>query len=1105
MSDEPDPTKREGPARKAWMAPTVGADSVAPAPRETLPPSLSISVFDPPEQRFVETSELGRGGMGRVVEAIDRALGRSVAIKQSLATSSVDLARFEREVRITAQLQHPSVIPILDVGRDPEGHPFYIMRKIEGEPLADRVALAKTTRDRLALISSFLGAVDAAAYAHAKRIIHRDIKPWNILLGRFGETLLIDWGIARELDDDQEDPTTLAAADTGVGLTRLGVAQGTPGFLAPEQARGEVVDARADVYSLGATLFYILANQLPYGRISATEAVDASAAGKPPAFSVIPEEVPRELIAILTKAMAPEPAERYADAGELATDLRRFLAGQLVAAHAYSTREKLAKWVRRHRIAVTVGTIALVTVGVVSTISIRQVIHDRDAADESRAVAVEQADEAVLQRVRSLLDSDPTSAIAVLRGLRPDSPHWKQARDLVRVAVRGGIERRVAVHASFVSALAFSPDGAWLASGSRELKVQAVPAGPVRTLANGNITSIVWWGPRTLAFIDMRDQTWVAKLANVDSGVYAELETVDPQELVVFGEQLLVLEKSGALVAFSRERVKTVMIADGVTRVTVRGTRAVAFGAAGLTVIEPGGMRSTPALNIGLLRISPDGTRVAALGGGLVREWRLAELEAKPREWPRSKTSLGDLEYVGDQLIAWSSDGSGFVSLDEGQSPLWTVGERSSGVLTHHILAFDDGAVFVNDSGAFAIHQAAGTAVQPHREMGVTRADVDHSGRFLAFGLSDGSVLLDDLGPAFPRMFPVVRTAELAGMVDNKIVMTGFASPLLRDEAAVERGALQVVGLTVFDPETHQLHSTPSRVSRYRVVTQDGVIVGSENPQHWVWNAQGELVFELESRQLTVEGSTVYWIDQQGQIWKRTAKPLGPASLVLKLPATIRPSGGYGDGEVVGHLRVIDGELTITLISKQGMRSALVTPTGLVDVPVPSSRHVLVSRLGGVWWTSERNPDDRALWRGNERLQLGHNVDHYRDVGGRFWAIGDNKLSELDATGKLLHQFSFSGKSIAEANGTAYVDHLSGILVLVPESNLRSSLRVSGRVNNVVASGRAVVAMTTARDGSRRLAYWTDPVPADPAVLRTFLDTLTNARLDSASYVLHWD
>nr|MBA2538571.1 serine/threonine protein kinase [Deltaproteobacteria bacterium] len=374
-SDPADRTKREVPARKGWMAPTVDAGSIAPSRDETGPIKLAISVFDPPEDRFVEKTELGRGGMGRVVEAIDRALGRSVAIKQSLASASSDLARFEREVRITAQLQHPSVIPILDVGRDEEGRPFYIMRKIEGEPLSTRVEAAATTRDRVALVASLLGAVDATAYAHAHAIIHRDIKPWNILLGPFGETLLIDWGIARRLDETDVDVVAIGTADTNIALTLHGVAQGTPGFLAPEQARGEVVDARADVYSLGATLFYVLSGKVPFGRIEASEAIAFAAAGESPDFTWIPDDVPRELTAIAAKALAPEPRDRYPEAGAMAADLRRFFAGQLVVAHDYSTRERLVRWLRKHRVAATVTALALVAIAIVSVVSIRQVLR----------------------------------------------------------------------------------------------------------------------------------------------------------------------------------------------------------------------------------------------------------------------------------------------------------------------------------------------------------------------------------------------------------------------------------------------------------------------------------------------------------------------------------------------------------------------------------------------------------------------------------------------------------------------------------------------------------------------------------------------------------
>src|SRR5689334_21429050 len=167
--------------------------------------------------RFVRGEELGRGGMGCVVAATDTVLERSVAIKQALGGDVESLRRFEREAKITAQLEHPAIVPIHDAGHDEEGRPYYVMRRVEGEPLADRVASTPDVKARLALVPNVLAAVDAAAFAHARGLIHRDIKPWNILIGAYGETHLIDWGLARRIDDADAD------ADD------VGRAAGTPG------------------------------------------------------------------------------------------------------------------------------------------------------------------------------------------------------------------------------------------------------------------------------------------------------------------------------------------------------------------------------------------------------------------------------------------------------------------------------------------------------------------------------------------------------------------------------------------------------------------------------------------------------------------------------------------------------------------------------------------------------------------------------------------------------------------------------------------------------------------------------------------------------------
>ena len=346
-------------------------------------PEPALPTFDRPDEPFALGDELGRGGMGRVVAATDRALGRPVAIKQALSRNPDNLRRFEREARITARLEHPSIVPVHETGRDGDGNPFYVMRRIAGEPLHQRIAEARDMRALLALVPNVLAAVDAAAFAHARGVIHRDIKPTNILVGKYGETLLIDWGLARELGD-RDLASSHGAGEGDDGLTQAGDVFGTPGYMAPEQARGEAVDKRADVYALGATLFHVVAGEPPFtGKV--VQYVAEVATGWLPPFDKIHPEVPRELVTIVAKAMALDPARRYRDAGELAADLRAFLAGNLVAAHRYTPAERFARFVRRHRAAVAVAGLAALALIAGGTVALYRVVGAERAA-RTRAV-----------------------------------------------------------------------------------------------------------------------------------------------------------------------------------------------------------------------------------------------------------------------------------------------------------------------------------------------------------------------------------------------------------------------------------------------------------------------------------------------------------------------------------------------------------------------------------------------------------------------------------------------------------------------------------------------------------------------------------------------
>ena len=257
-------------------------------------------------------SELARGGMGRIFLARDRRLGRNVAVKEALVTEDAFLVRFDREVRLTARLQHPGIVSIYEAGRWPTGEPFYAMRLIAGRPLSSVIAETTTLAQRLALIPNVLAVAEALAYAHDQRIIHRDLKPANVLVGTFGETVVIDWGLAKDLDDTRAGDETGPYADTGEGaLTMLGSVMGTPSYMPIEQATGQAVDARADVYAIGAILYEVLCGKPPYEGPTGMSILGLLVAQAPPALAARATGVPADLLAIVDRAMARDADRRY--------------------------------------------------------------------------------------------------------------------------------------------------------------------------------------------------------------------------------------------------------------------------------------------------------------------------------------------------------------------------------------------------------------------------------------------------------------------------------------------------------------------------------------------------------------------------------------------------------------------------------------------------------------------------------------------------------------------------------------------------------------------------------------------------------------------------
>lgn len=336
--------------------------------------------------------EISRGGMGRVSVAWDHNLQRWVAMKELLAahrTSHEASAGFLREAFITGKLEHPGVVPVHHFGMTGDGVPFYTMKYISGQTLAEAIRALEDLPSRDALYGRFLllqrvlQASQAVAFAHTLGIIHRDLKPTNIMLGEFGETVVLDWGAAKEGNQHTRSPVFPHAAaepgrsapDSTDGTTGIGAAPGarhrggpelsphaeqtieivgTPAYMPPEQALGHVdrVGPASDVFSLGATLYCVMTGQAPYMAESTRSVLAAAMTADYESPRRLASEVPPALETIILRAMALMPEDRYADAKALAADLERFLAGGLVQAHRYSLIGRALNWYSHHRLAV---------------------------------------------------------------------------------------------------------------------------------------------------------------------------------------------------------------------------------------------------------------------------------------------------------------------------------------------------------------------------------------------------------------------------------------------------------------------------------------------------------------------------------------------------------------------------------------------------------------------------------------------------------------------------------------------------------------------------------------------------------------------------------
>lgn len=459
-----DPTVRgHGTAPDPTLDDTVAPDPSVPS----APPIIRPPARDHEELRVVAPTnyalgdELARGGMGRIRHARDLRLHRPVAVKELLVDDRSLAERFEREILLTARLQHPSIVSIYEAGRWPSGEPFYAMRFVPGTPFGAVMAPLKKLDERLALLPNVIAIGEALAYAHSQRVIHRDLKPGNVLIGPFGETVVIDWGLAKDLTmtEDTASASPLRAGDGD--LTMVGSVMGTPAYMPPEQAAGEQVDERADVYAIGAILYHVLAGSAPFGGTTAQQTLDRVIADAPPPLV----GAPRDLTTIVEKAMARRPQDRYANAGELVADLKRFQTGQLVAAHSYTRVQLLRRWLRRHRAVATTVLLGIVVLAIGATWFLLRERGLREDAEHARDTA--RASEQATRRAfawtlvergqQELITRHPARAAAYLATAYPTLPDEPVVRFLVAAAMRDNERQLFSVsHDESVIAVAVS-------------------------------------------------------------------------------------------------------------------------------------------------------------------------------------------------------------------------------------------------------------------------------------------------------------------------------------------------------------------------------------------------------------------------------------------------------------------------------------------------------------------------------------------------------------------------------------------------------------------------------------------------------------------------